>query len=181
MPLATSLDQLTQDLSAAEQQQLERGEVVLTGNDGSYTALALVQAPSQTVWEVLTAYEEFPNFLPSVVHSRVLERRDNRALVERKDRRKVGWLPIKVKIVTENIEVDQERIDYRMVDGTLDSMQGQWRLIALEQSDRPATLLMQTIDAKASMGPLQPYFYDVFEEGIVEMIGDLRTEIERRV
>ena len=153
-----------------------------SGQAGSYAVWALVHADVETAWTVLTAYEQFPNFLPSVVTSRVLERRDNRVLVERKDRRKIGWMPIAVKIVTENIEIDRDRIDYRMVDGTLDSMYGSWQLSPVGSCHRSsATLLVQTITAKANLGPVQSYFYDVFEKGVIETLTDLRAEMEQRV
>ncbi|MEM0979267.1 MAG: SRPBCC family protein [Cyanobacteria bacterium P01_H01_bin.58] len=182
MPFAISLDQLTRDLNAAEQNHLQQGDVVLVGSQGSYAVWGLIKAQFEVVWEVLTAYEDFPSFLPSVVSARILEQRDNRTIVERQDRRKVGgWMPIKVKIVTENIEVDGDRIDYRMLDGTLDSMLGSWRVIPVDSSSRhPQTLLVQTIAATANMGPLQGYFYEVFEQGLRETMADLRIEIERR-
>lgn len=182
MPFAMSLDQLTRDLNTTEQSHLQQGDVVLVGNQGSYAVWGLIKAQSKVVWEVLTAYEDFPTFLPSVVSARILEQRDNRTIVARQDRRKVGgWMPIKVKIVTENIEVDGDRIDYRMVDGSLDSMLGSWRIIPVEApSHYPQTLLVQTIAATASMGPLQGYFYEVFEQGLQETMADLRAEMERR-
>lgn len=181
MSLMASLDQLTPSLSGAERQSLHQGEVVLMGQEGTYAVLSLVKAPIEIAWSVLTAYEQFPDFLPSVVACRILESRDNRIVVERKDRRKVGPMPIKVKIVTENIETFQDRIDYRMLKGTLDQMHGNWKIVPLADADvSPPTLLMQTITAKASMGPLQSYFYEVFETGLTETMTELRAEMERR-
>lgn len=175
-----SLNQLACDLSPAQQAKLQHQQIVLTGSEGSYAVWALVQANQTAVWDVLTDYERFPAFLPSVVSSRILEQQDNRALVERRDRRKIGFMPIKVKIITENIETSQERIDYRMVEGTLESMVGSWQLTPTELQDgQPATLLVQAITAAANMGPLQKYFYEVFEKGLVETLADLRTEMER--
>ncbi|MDB9525498.1 SRPBCC family protein [Oscillatoria sp. CS-180] len=181
MSPTTTLNQLTSSLSEAEQQRLQQGEVVLIGEEGIYAVLSIVTASLETVWNVLTAYEAFPDFLPSVVACRILERRENRILVERKDRRKIGWLPIKVKIVTENVETFHDRIDYRMVEGTLDHMHGNWQLVPYEGiQGHTGTLLMQKITAKANMGPLQPYFYEVFETGLIETMTDLRTEMEQR-
>ncbi|MEM6837223.1 MAG: SRPBCC family protein [Cyanobacteria bacterium P01_C01_bin.120] len=181
MSLATPLNQLPVNLSADQQQALQQGEVVVVGSAGDYTVLSLVPASAETVWNVLTNYEQFPDFLPSVVASQVLERHDNRVLVERKDRRKVGFMPIRVKIVTENIEHYPDRIDYRMVKGTLDEMNGTWELTSITEADGvDATLLTQTISAKASLGPLQPYFYEVFETGLQEMTAGLQSEMQRR-
>lgn len=181
MSRAATLETLTPSLNPLEQQDLQQGEVVLLGTEGAYAVMSLVKAPLALVWEVLTSYEQFPDLLPSVVSSRILERRDNRVWVERKDRRKVGLLPIKVKIVTENTEHFQDRIDYRMVEGTLDEMHGNWQVAAVENQDgAPSTLLMQTIKAKANLGPLQPYFYEVFEGGLTETMRDLRSAMEKR-
>lgn len=181
MSLTASLDRLPVDLSPAQQQALQSGEVVLVGQEGEYTVLSLVAASPDTVWNVLTSYEQFPDFLPSVVASRVLERRENQVLVERRDRRKIGIMPIRVKIVTENTEHPCDRIDFRMVDGTLDEMNGSWELTPVRSADGAATtLLAQQIFAKASMGPLQPYFYEVFEKGLAEMTADLACEMQRR-
>ncbi|MGF1457799.1 MAG: SRPBCC family protein [Leptolyngbyaceae cyanobacterium] len=181
MSLATDLEQLTADLSPDQQQELHHGEVILTGAEGDYVVYSLIKAPAAIVWRVLTDYEAFPEHLSSVVDSRILERRENTVLVERKDRRKVGVLPIRVKIVTENTEHPPERIDYRMVDGTLDEMEGSWQLNSIAHADESEqTLLIQSISAKASMGPLQPYFFEVFESGLTGMTAELRSEMERQ-
>lgn len=177
MTLATGLERLTQDLNSAQQQVLQKGDIVLTGQNGTYHVYTLVQAPLKTVWDVLTAYEQFPAFLPSVVKARVLQRTDNRIVVERCDRRKVGWMPLTVKLTTENVEFPPTRIDYRMVNGTLDTMEGSWHL---SDSDAGTTLLLQKIAATAKLGPLQSYFYEVFEQGLKETFSDLRKEMERR-
>jgi ribosome-associated toxin RatA of RatAB toxin-antitoxin module len=181
MSRSTTLETLMPSLNPQEQQDLQQGEVILLGTEGKYAVVSLVKAPLDVVWDVLTGYEQFPDLLPSVVSSRVLERQDNRVWVERKDRRKVGLLPIKVKIVTENTEHFQDRIDYRMVEGTLDEMHGNWQVAGVDGRDgSPATLLMQTIKAKANLGPLQPYFYEVFEGGLTEAMSDLRSAMETR-
>ena len=96
MATALSLDQFTPDLNEVQQQRLAQGDVVLNGQLGDYTAWAIVQAPPNLVWEVLTDYEGFPQFLPSVVSSKVTERSGNRTVVARRDRRKIGFMPIKV-------------------------------------------------------------------------------------
>jgi ribosome-associated toxin RatA of RatAB toxin-antitoxin module len=178
MLLSSDLDQLTPSLEPTERDQLQQREVLLLGGEGTYATLSLVKAPVETVWQVLTAYEEFPQFLPSVVDSKVLEKRGDRIIVARKDRRKIGWLPINVKIVTENVETAHHRIDYRMLEGTLEAMYGNWRMLPVP--DQATTLLMQTITARANMGPLQSYFHEVFEQGLTETMVDLRSEMERR-
>jgi ribosome-associated toxin RatA of RatAB toxin-antitoxin module len=181
MPATASLDTLTADWSTARQHRLHQGEVMLMGQTGHYEVWNLIPAPVEVVWSVLTDYEQFPQFLPSVVSCRVLEREDGRTVVERRDRRKIGFMPIKVRIITENIEATGDRLDYRLLKGTLDSMEGSWQVTPVEAGDAcPSTLLVQTIQAKASMGPLQGYFFEVFEKGLTDTMADLRREMARR-
>lgn len=181
MPATCSLDTLTADWSTSQQQRLHQGQVVLMGQTGHYEVWNLIPAPVEVVWSVLTDYEQFPKFLPSVVSCRVLEREAGRTVVERRDRRKIGFMPIKVRIITENIEATSDRLDYRLLKGTLDSMEGSWKVTPVDtDAPRPNTLLVQTIRAKASMGTLQSYFFEVFEKGLTDTMADLRREIARR-
>lgn len=166
-------------LSEEDQTRLAQGEVVLSGQGGQYQAWARIAAPPEQVWRVLTNYERFPDFLTSVAACKILERDGNRTLVERQDRRKIGWMPIKICLVTENLEHPRDRIDYRLIKGNLDSMEGSWQLTPVEAST-PTTLLVQTIHATASLGPLQGYFFTVFEQGVRETMTALRQEMERQ-
>ncbi len=163
-------------LAPGEHERLHQGEIVLRGKDGRYQVWALVAAAPERVWSVLTDYERFPQFLSSVAACRVLERQGGRTVVERHDRRNIGWVPIQVKLVTENWEVGRDRIHYRLLKGNLDSMEGAWHLTA---HGHPGTLLIQTIQASASLGPFQSYFLTVFEQGLLDTMGALRREMER--
>ncbi len=193
MTSAPTLDPHITALSEDNQLRLRQGEVVLAKEqEGQYQVWTLVTAPPHQVWSVLTDYERFPEFLPGVLSCRVLEREGNRTVVERRDRRWIGVMPIKVRIVTENFAVPEDprdgqgpaqrgcRIDYRLVKGSLDTMEGTWRLVPLEPiMDAPTTLLVQSIYAKASMGPLQGYFFSIFEQGLRDTMAALRQEMER--
>jgi ribosome-associated toxin RatA of RatAB toxin-antitoxin module len=181
MPSPVTFDRYIADLSPQHQDRLRQGHIVLLGQSGAYEVWSRVKAPQPTAWSVLRDYEQFPTFLPSVVSCRILEQEEGRTVVERRDRRKIGFMPIKVRIVTENREINDTRIDYRLVKGNLDAMEGSWCVLPMEtDTDEPATLVIQTIRAEASMGPLQGYFFDVFETGLKDTMTDLRKEMERR-
>ncbi|WP_008311937.1 SRPBCC family protein [Leptolyngbya sp. PCC 6406] len=193
MTPASTLDPYITTLSEANQLLLRQGEVVLVKEqEGQYQVWTLVTAPPRQVWSVLTDYERFPEFLPGVLSCRVLERQGGRTVVERRDRRWIGVMPIKVRIVTENFATLEDcrdapgpdqggrRIDYRLVKGSLDRMEGAWRLVPLEPiMNSPTTLLVQSIYAKASMGPFQGYFFSIFEQGLRDTMAALRQEMER--
>ena len=61
---------------------LARGQVVLVepaadGKFGAATAIAIVDAPPQKVWQTLLKMEDFKNFMPKVTESTLLRREKN--------------------------------------------------------------------------------------------------------
>ena len=76
-------------LTAAQQQQLARGEIVVldelppgaSPDAGGGTAVAVVRAPVERVWGVLTDYPGHPRYYPGVLRAEVLERDGPRMLV----------------------------------------------------------------------------------------------------
>lgn len=76
-------------LTAEQQQQLADGEIVVldirppgaSSTAGGGTAVAIVQAPVERVWDVLTDYPRHPRYYPNVVAAEVLEVSGARVLV----------------------------------------------------------------------------------------------------
>ena len=76
-------------LTAEQQQRLAAGEIVVLdvrppGSDpnvGGGTALAVVKAPVEAVWAVLTDYPGHPRYYPNLVSAEVLETKGTRVLL----------------------------------------------------------------------------------------------------
>ena len=66
-----------------EQTILRGGEAaVSSGSDGECTWRILINAPVNVVWEVVTDYDNFEQFLPSVEASQVLDASGDRIVYE---------------------------------------------------------------------------------------------------
>jgi ribosome-associated toxin RatA of RatAB toxin-antitoxin module len=76
-------------LTAEQQQRLADGEIIVldtrppgaSSSAGGGTAVAIVQAPVEQVWDVLTDYPRHPRYYPNVVAAEVLEVSGARVLV----------------------------------------------------------------------------------------------------
>lgn len=169
-------------LSSADWARLSRREVLLKGGRGQYEVMAATVADKTTAWSVMTDYGNFSQFLPSVAQSRVLETDGARTVVEQVDRRRILLSTVESVIRTENLEIDQQQINFRLLQGNLQHMYGHWRLdsVAPPTSPKPLMLLSHLVHAEADLGPFKPMFYRLFETSLVDMVQALRQEIERR-
>jgi hypothetical protein len=86
------------------------------------------------------------------------------------------------KVLTENLELDEQQISFRLLEGNLEYMYGHWRI------DEPppdlgrnvGCLLSRQVRAEADVGPFKSMFYSLFQASLVDTIKALRTEMERR-
>lgn len=179
------LHQLVDRLQPEQVEALRQGQVIVTGQDGHYTAQVLVQASVEAAWAVLTDYDRFDQFLPTITSSEVLESRGDRNVVEQTDRRQVFLTDIKSRVRTENREnAEAQQIDFRLLDGDLDKMRGFWRIDAISPgSDTqgfPTVLITQKIEVEAGIGIFDGAFYKIFAESLQQNLQAIQAEMERR-
>jgi ribosome-associated toxin RatA of RatAB toxin-antitoxin module len=177
-PLAASTNRLSQQ----EQAALRRKQPVITGEAGDYIGWILTDADLETAWAVLTDYDRFSQFLPSVVSSRVVEAAENRKVVEQVDRRRILLMNVQSKVQTENIEQAPHRIQFRLVKGDLKVLEGTWTAEAIDgdQADGLQVLVTQAVKAEANAGFLEGMFHKVFEASLKENLKAVQQEVERR-
>ncbi|QQE64680.1 hypothetical protein GFS31_13610 [Leptolyngbya sp. BL0902] len=169
-------------LSPTDWGRLSRREVLLKGGQGQYEVMATTVADVATAWAVLTDYGNFARFLPTVAKSRVIESDGPRTVVEQVDRRRILLSTIESVVRTENLEIDQQQISFRLLQGNLQHMYGHWRLdtAAPPISPKPMVIVSQMVHAEADVGPFKAMFYTLFETSLVEMVQAIRQEMERR-
>jgi ribosome-associated toxin RatA of RatAB toxin-antitoxin module len=169
-------------LSAADWAKLTRREVLLWGGQGQYEVMITTTADWATAWAVLTDYGNFARFLPTVAKSRVIEADGPRTIVEQVDRRRILLSTLESVVRTENLEIDQQQISFRLIQGNLQHMYGHWRLDEAipPTSASPLRLVSQQVHAEADVGPFKAMFYTLFETSLVETIQAIRQEMERR-
>ncbi|GAB4378589.1 MAG: hypothetical protein Kow00121_30850 [Elainellaceae cyanobacterium] len=175
------LHQLADGLSEPQQDQLRRYQPLITGDQGNYIGWILANAPLEQVWSVLTDYSQFPQFLPTVVAAEILETNGDRKVVEQTDQRRLLLMNVKSKVRTENIEKAPDRIDFRLLEGDLKTLQGRWKIhLAVVGENQVQTLITQTVNAEANAGLFEGMFHQVFESSLRDNLKAIRDEAEQR-
>ena len=176
-------NRLYAQLSDWEKTALDDGQTIITGDKGNYVAKILITASPQTVWSVLTDYNNLSNFLPNTVSSQIVEVNDNRWIVEQIDERQILGVTARSRIVTESIQTPQSRIDFSLVDGDLETMQGYWQLQQLSGSKQGQVevLLEYAVEAQPKSGIPTRVFYPIFRNSLNPTLNAIRQESERRM
>jgi ribosome-associated toxin RatA of RatAB toxin-antitoxin module len=167
-------------LTPADWATLAKGRVLVKGGKGQYGLMAATAVDTATAWEVLTDYDNFYRFLPTVVKSRVVQSEGGRTIVEQVDRRRILLSTMESTVRTENLELDQQQISFRLLEGNLQHMYGHWRLDQAPETLEQRLLVSQQVHADADVGPFKGMFYTLFEASLVETMEAIRTEMERR-
>lgn len=94
-------------------------KVQMVGEEIRATVSLFVRAPQQRVWDVISDFERTPEYMPSVVVSKVLSRAGNTLRVLQKDRIRIGPFTIPVETVREIRLVEPSRTESRLVSGSM--------------------------------------------------------------
>lgn len=196
MAQTDTFEQATQPLTHRDRTYLMQGRCIVLqpgrGSSGPDTGhyrqgLILIDAPRDNVWEVITDYERFPDFLPTVVDVRVVEdsppseaSRGRKVLVEQVDERQVLFTKVTSRIQTENVETPPHKVTFRMTQGDLNRFQGSWRTILASTESQQPTLLLQMVAAEAGAGPLEVAFDQILKRSIKENLESIAQEVYRR-
>lgn len=170
-------------LPPIERDALRKGRVVVTGDLGNYEAKVLVQASPQAVWGVLTDYANLSKFIPNLASSKVLENKGSRKVVEQIDSRQVFLINVRSRTKLAIKETFQKQIDFQMVDGDLESLQGYWKMeLVSTYPGAPPTqvLIAYYVNAQPKSSVPQSTFYDIFKSSLSETLAAVSSEIKRR-
>lgn len=155
---------------------------MLSGEKGQYQVMALAPVTVELAWSVLTDYDNFDQFLPTVAASQVIETDGARTVVEQIDRRRILLSMVESKIRTENVRISDSQISFRMLEGNLQYMYGHWRVDSVDWAPQfPAVVLVsQQVRAEADLGPFKTMFYNLFEASLVETMQAICKEMKHR-
>jgi ribosome-associated toxin RatA of RatAB toxin-antitoxin module len=162
---------------------LRSGQPLVTGDQGSYKAQVLVNAPIDTAWLVLTDYANLARFIPNMISSQVLKDDGNRKIVEQIDSRQVFVVNVKSRIKSSLVETPKSRIDFQLVDGDLQSLRGYWQIepIAPYSGAQPnQVLITQVVEAKPNEGVPVSIFNSMFKESLTSTLSAISQETLRR-
>ena len=136
-----------------------RGQLVVVneerGQFRSVTAGVAIDAPVATVWDVITAYETYPEFMPQIASTRVTRNPPDSIDVDFVLALKLPVGKFKIKYKMRHHLTEHQRIDFELLGGDLKHVEGGWQLIQLGDD---ATLGLYTVytDLK-SLGRIAAY------------------------
>lgn len=140
-------------------QQLTGGSplvVVEENKDGSLklvTGGVLVEAPPEVVWEVITDYARYPEWMPEVEEMTVLKEEGNMREVRYDLLFKISIIKRKVTYTMRMTSKKPETIEWELIDGDFDYSVGGWQLVPTQ--DGKATMAYySTYTNLRSMGAL---------------------------
>ncbi|XP_020524503.1 uncharacterized protein LOC18436761 isoform X1 [Amborella trichopoda] len=111
----------------------------------SVVASITVKAPVRNVWNVLTAYEILPEFVPNLAISRILSRENNVVRILQEGCKGLLYMVLHARVVLDLCEQHEHEITFEQVEGDFDSFKGKW---LLEKLGNQHTLLKYIVESK---------------------------------
>ena len=174
---------LDAELSAAERTALGKGNIIVSAEEGQFHGWVLVKAKPGLVWEVLTDYANFKDFIPNVVSSEILENNGTQKVIEQVSVRQVFVVSVRSRIRSALTETPQQRIEFEMVEGDLKSLKGSWQMEANEAGSSESAvpvLITYTAQAQPLDSPFADSFPQVYRKALEDTLSGIRKEIQRR-
>ncbi|MEM8502455.1 MAG: SRPBCC family protein [Cyanobacteria bacterium P01_D01_bin.1] len=178
-----------ESLSAQERAALENGQVMMSaardGDKGQFTARVLIDAPVDKAWEVLTDYDNFEKFLPNIENSELLESEDNRRVFEQMNVISVvpSVIDIRSRVVIESTEIHPKKVDFQLVEGDLDTLQGIWQLDPVSVAGEEETeqvLVTHQVDIDPGSGSPRGLFFSTYRLVLEDSLIAAKAETEKR-
>lgn len=177
-PTLQSMKSALDDLPEQEKATLESGQVTVdSDNNGQFTGRVLVDASLPEAWQVLTDYDNFEQFLPHIESSQLLETEGPRNRFEQ-----VNVVPIlpfvtsRSRIVIESTERYPQQVDFSLVEGDLDALQGVWSL----ESVGDQVLVTHQVSIDPGSGSPKSIFFSTYRNVLEDSLGAAKVEAERR-
>lgn len=170
-------------LPSIERNSLRNGQTVVTGDKGKYVARVLVTASPDAVWRVLTDYANLYKFIPNMTSSKILENRGDRKVIEQVDSRQVFLISIVSRTKLAIQETDRKQIDFRLIDGDIDKMEGYWKIEPVSSVPRRPpnqVLITYTINAQPNSSTPADAFYSIFKDALGDTLQAIKKEIKSR-
>ncbi len=175
-PIAQPVTQSLQiaALTSQEQAALRQGQVLLSGQDGSYTARVMANGSVETAWAVLTDYDNFANFLPGVESSQLLESSGSQRQFEQINVVRIFPITHRERTVISASEAYPAKITFNQVEGDLKKLQGAWYITGA------GSQVMITHQVVVEPSSNRGIFFAIYKDNLQKTMAALKQEVERR-
>ena len=170
-------------LPVLERAALRDGQVSLQGEKGQYTGRVLVTGSMDTVWQVLTDYDNFEQFLPKVTDSELLEENGERKIFEQINRVKVFLFNKQSRVRIAVQENYPQQIAFKIVEGDLETLDGFWQLEEVSPyPSAPPNQVLITHHVEVEPGSIlsKSIFFDIYENTLKDTLAAIKEEVEQR-
>jgi len=157
--------------------QIAQAGVSVTGSDGNFTGQVVVNTSVQTAWNVLTDYNRFSSFIPSVASSRVLQNNGNRKVFEQVNVIRVFPFTRRSRVVISSVESYPQQIAFSLVEGDVESLQGVWRI---QPRGNNQVLITHQVTVDPGSSPTRGLFFNIYKSTLANTLSALKQEMERR-
>lgn len=156
--------------------KLDQGDAVVTGEKGLYEGQVIIDGSIDQVWKLLTDYDNLENYFPDVKSSKLLESNKNKKIFEQVRTVNVLFLNIESKVKIAATEKYPENISFSLLEGNLDSLQGNWQLKKLPNNK---VLVINKVKVKPNLESAEEdLFYRIYKQSIKNTLEAIKKEIE---
>lgn len=189
-PAVALFDSPLDNLPVEARVAVREGQAYVDRDGDTFRGYVLVDAPTERVWDVLTDYEQFPQFLPNTEDYTVLsesaatsaEQPGRTLQVESVTSAQVLLLRVRSRDRFDIVEQPFDRIEFDLVSSeTLRDMAGAWSIQAIERAGSNPQVL---IGYEAAAIPNNQFsagaFASIFQTQLEGTLSAIREEVVRR-
>jgi ribosome-associated toxin RatA of RatAB toxin-antitoxin module len=179
LTLARVPDSPREPITLVQNDSSREGDAVLQGSNGNYTGRVTVRGPLTTIWAVLTDYDNFSNFMPNVIESRLLQSEGNIKFFEQVQLFQILLASRKARVKLEVTEKPRQLIQFRVVEGEVKSLKGSWKI---ERRSGDLYLLTHQVSVEPDIRSdfNRKLFYAVYEDTLERTLTAVKQEVDKR-
>ncbi|XP_042031646.1 uncharacterized protein LOC121778369 [Salvia splendens] len=138
-----------------------------------------VKAPVREVWNILTAYERLPEFVPNLAISKILSRESNKVRILQEGCKGLLYMVLHARVILDLCEHFEQEIRFEQVEGDFDSFRGKW---ILEKLGSHHTLLKYSVESKMHKNSFlsEAIMEEVIYEDLPSNLCAIRDYMEKR-
>lgn len=172
------------NLPTAEQAALRQGKAIVTGEKGNLVGRVLIKAPTQVAWKVLTDYDNFEQFFPTIQESKLISSSGNLRVFEQLNVVRIFGISSRSRITLASTENYPKQITFSLVKGDLNAMDGAWQLepVGLQAGASPTHVLVtQQVQVNPKgKGITRDLFFDAYRRILRDTLAAIKQETEQR-
>ncbi|ELR97466.1 SRPBCC family protein [Gloeocapsa sp. PCC 73106] len=161
------------------QAEVNSSRVIFSGAQGEYTCSVAVTGDLDSIWTVLTDYDNFAEYMPNVVESKLIHTQGNQKVFTQVQIFRLLLLSIRSQVTIDTTEDYPREIKFTLVDGNLKHLNGSWTIRPMS-SNRFLVTHKVSVEPNLESSDLRAVFFNVYEDTLKKTLEVVRQEAEKR-